>query len=293
MRRTRSTWLALSLPVLVALVYLSPWSKPDARVEPRGLSPSESAELWTQCNLHFQQGQFQQALTEVSKLHEAYPGNHIYLERTAEIYDRLGEYSQEAEFWEKYFDRAPNPVTACPQIGQAYWKQQETRQALAAFERCLALDPENSDSIFFLAHALERTGDLDRAAELYARGLKLAPQYTDLQIGLSRVWLRQGKTAEAKSSALQVIRRSPENVDALLVAGLVYSREGELAQAKHYLEKGSRLSDGYLDFHAALAEIAEQQRDFPEAIRQYDRILRDRPEDQSIRSKLNALTHKQ
>ncbi len=298
MHTKRSTLLALGLPALVALVYLGVCVKPalysHSRYSRHILTAEDSSKLWDECNSLFHDGKYEAALPSALKLNESYPGNHLYIERAAEIYDKLGRYQEEAEFWEKYFDRAPNPLSACPQIGQAYWKQKgKEKEAIGAFERCLGRDPEDSDSIFYLAHALEQAGDMNRAAELYQRGLKFSPDYPDLRIGLARVWLRQEKLAEAKSAIVNVIRKSPNNVDALLVAGLVYSREGELDAAKQYLEKGVKLSDGYLDFHAALARIAEEQKNPAEAVRHYDRILQEHPDDQLIRVKRDALVNKQ
>ena len=123
--------------------------------------------------------------------------------------------------------------------------------------------------------------------------MKIAPDYTDLQIGLARIYLRQDKLPQAKDIALKALRKSPQNVDVLLVAGLVYSREGDLPKAKQYLEQGATLADGYLDFHYALARIAEEENNSAEAIRHYERILKDRPDDQSVRSKRDALAVKQ
>jgi tetratricopeptide (TPR) repeat protein len=292
--QSKTTFLAIGLPLAVALFYLvtvyKPWLRPTS--PPRGLTAEESGKLWEQCNSLYRSGEYQQALPGVLKLHESYPGNHIYIEMAAEIYDHLGRYQEEANFWEQYFDRAPNPVTACPQIGQAYWKQGKQKEAISAFERCLARDPENSDSTFFLAHALELSGEPERAGELYQRGLKIAPEYSDLQLGLARVRLRQGQIAEARQIALNVLRKAPQNVDALLVAGLAYAREDNPAKARQYLEDGAKRSDGYLDFHFALARLDEQQKNFSEAIREYDRILKDRPQDVEARSKRDALLEK-
>ena len=40
-------------------------------------------------------------------------------------------------------------------------------KALDAYERCLKLDPAEPDSIFYLALAYERRGDINRARALY------------------------------------------------------------------------------------------------------------------------------
>lgn len=294
MQSRRTTYLSISLPLVVALFYVGALYKPwaHASLPSKPMTAEESGRLWEQCKALSREGKYQDALPGVLKLHETYPGSHIYIEMAAEIYDHLGDYAKEAEFWEQYFDRAPNPVTACPQIGQAYAKQGKEKESIAAFERCLARDPENSDSIFFLAHALEISGQPERAAELYQHGVKIAPEYSDLQLGLARMYLRQGKVVEARQIALKVLRKSPQNVDALLVAGMACSREGDLTQARQYLEEGVRLSDGYLDFHFALARLDEEENNLTAAIGEYNRILKDRPDDASTRSRRDALMEK-
>jgi tetratricopeptide (TPR) repeat protein len=294
MKANQSILLALGLPLLLGAAYVwlmvTPWAGGDRPL--RQLTAAESGSLWSDCKTLYDQSKYQEALAAALRLHDAYPGNHLYIEMAAKSYGRLADYKHEAEFWEKYFDSAPDPVTACPQIGQAYGKQGRTKDAIAAFERCLRLDPENSDSIFFLAHALEMAGEPDRAAELYRRGLTIAPEYADMKLGLARLWLREGKAAQAAKTSETILQRSPDNLDALLVAGLAYSSEGQFPKAKEYLWKGVGLSAEDSDFHEALAGIAEHENDFAEALRQYDTILKLHPDNRRIAAEQNALRAK-
>jgi Tfp pilus assembly protein PilF len=108
-------------------------------------------------------------------------------------------------------------------------------------------------------------------------------------VGLARVYLREDRLDQAKQLAVDALQKSPQNVDVLLVAGLVYLRDGDLIKAREYLQKGSALSDGYLDFHIALARLDEEEKKFPDAVREYDRVLKDRPNDDAIRAKRDAL----
>lgn len=291
MQSNRSANLAIGLPSTLLLFYLfvsyNPWSR-EADIS-AGMNAKESARLRDQCNSLMSAGKYGEALPGVLKLHEVYPGNHIYIEMAAKIYDRLARYDEETEFWEEYLDRAPNPVTGCPMIGQAYWKQGKQKEAIAAFERCLAYAPDNSDSIFFLAHALEMSGQRQRAGELYERGAEIAPAYADLQLGWARSLLWHARNTEALNIALTILKSNPENIDALLVAGLACTQEKQSAKAREYLSRGVKLSDDYLDFHFALARLDEQDKDFSDAVREYDRILQDRPDDALTRTKRDAL----
>lgn len=237
------------------------------------LSPAKSRVLEEESTMMRRYGRWERALKPALTLHQAYPENSIYMGDLAEIDHHLGRYRDEAAMWEEFLVHAPRPIEACPQIGQAYEQQGQEKLAIGALERCLALEPDNPDSLYYLAHALERSGAMDRASALYQRGIALSPQYSDLQIGLARTRLREGKAQEAKELAGAVVDRSPNNVDALLVLGFACQRLGDRAAAKKYFERGARLADGYTDFHVALANMAEQDADLAEAIAQYQKVV--------------------
>ena len=296
----RKTWfqiarIALPLVTLAAFyAALFLFSVKRARVSspPRPvLTAEQSKALLARSKSLIGEGNYREALQPSLLLYGAYPENHIYIEQVAEIYEHLGDYAHAAQYWEKYLDHAPRPETGCPQIGDDYWKQGEAgeQKAIAAYERCVKLDPTNPDAVFYLAHALEKSDDLDRAASVYQQGIKMSPNYVDLRLGLARVWVQQGKYPEAQEAAQQVLDNSPNNVDALLVMGLSYMREHDLKKAKKYLTKGVKISDSYTDFHLALAHIAEVEKDDREAMRQYTRILELQPDNAGVRARLESL----
>src|SRR5579859_3087320 len=203
---------------------------------------------------------FQEAVVPLTRLYGMNPENHLYIQQLAEIYHRLGSYPQEAQMWEQFLIHAPLPVEGCPQIGLAYLSQGLRKEATHAFERCLAIDEQNVDSLFFYGHALETEGQSARAADLYRRGLKMSPRYPDLILGLARIQVQQGQLADPRRAAQGVLQREPDNVDALLVAGIVAWRSGETAQAKRYLERGRLLSPRYQDFRVMLDRVLSEER---------------------------------
>jgi len=255
------------------------------------LSQEESRRLAELSKSTVDQGRYADALQPTLRLYAAYPANHIYIGRLADIYDHLGRYDEEARYWEKYMDHAPSPIEACPQFGQAYWKQGEKSepQAIAAYRRCLALDPENTDSLFYLAHALEMSGQWAQAAEQYQKGLSISPNYTDLTLGLARCWLRMDKADEAKRVIVPALSKSPVSSGALLVLGMYYLRQENYPASKKVLTKGVRLADSDPDFHVLLARLAEQMNDDAEALRQYTRLVELDPADKRARAKRDSL----
>lgn len=238
-----------------------------------GLEPEKARALQEESSVMRRYGNWERALPLTLKLHEAYPESHIYIGQLAEIYDHLGRYREEAGMWEKFIERAPRPIEGCPQIGESYDKQRLPKDALKAYEKCLAIDPTDPDQVFYLARALEKDGQIDRAAALYARGVELSPNYSDLAVGLARTRMRQGKLEEARKLAAGILAQSPRNADALLVLGLACERLGNRVEAKSYLERGVQAADGYADLHLALASLAEQDSDLNTAILHYGRAV--------------------
>jgi tetratricopeptide (TPR) repeat protein len=256
------------------------------------LTVEESRALLDQSRKLLLAGKDQQALGPALKLFSVYPENYLYSKTLAEIYQRLGRYKEESEYWERFMQNAPLPLEGCPDIGQAYWNQKLYDKAVAAFERCLSFDPEMSDSTFFLAHALEMTGNRARASQLYQQALARDPQNMDCRIGLARVEMREGRLADAKKRIVDALHDSPENLDALLTAGLIFWRLDDVAQAKRYLTKGAGLSTGYADYHLILGRIEESEGHVSDALMRYNRVLEIQPDNQEAAQRRAALSRK-
>ena len=283
--------------VLLGVFYLvlySPWGLFSKQGKRATLTPAQAQQLDNSSRTLISAQKFEQALEPTLKLHDVYPENHIYLARLADIYNHLGRYADEAAAWEQYMDHSPTALEGCPRYGQAYQKLGPAydKQVISAFERCLSLDPTNTDSIFYLAHALELNGDWDRAASLYEQGLTISPNYTDLALGLARCRVRQDRPEDAKAAADKVLAKNPDKADALLILGLVYLHEDKYADAKKVLEHGARISPGDTDFPTLLARVASAQNDTAEELRQYNRLVELKPDDKEIRAKRDRLAAK-
>ena len=278
-------------PFLVALLYLDLFTSPfvsrmgvssTGQRDPRALPPEEVKKLVALSDFKFRKAQFKEALEPALKLYNSYPENPVYLKLLADIYNRLYRYREEAAMWEQFMQHAPLPWEGCPQIGKAYEKQGKSAQALQAFERCLAFDPTDSDSLFFLAHALEMERHVNRAEKLYQQCVTFSPKYPDCQLGLARVLFRRGRVAQAKKIALEVLARSPNNTDGLLVMALVNWSQGNLADARRILERAVKLSDRYTDLYLVLGRIAERQGDMKLARASYEHVLELDPDNVDI-----------
>lgn len=218
----------------------------------------------------FASERWQDALEPTKAIVARFPGQHVYIARLAEIYNKLERPADEAATWELFMDRAPLPAEACPAVGNAYRRIGKYDLALKAFERCFEADAKNAELAFFVGLGNEWLTRFGPAEEFYQRAITIATTHFDSEVGLARLRLHRNQLAEALTRASAVLKKSPKHVDALLVAGLAEQRAGHRAEARVHLERAARLSDDYFDVHLALGVLDYSESRFPDARRRFE-----------------------
>jgi len=150
------------------------------------------------------------ALDPTRRLTEKLPSQAMYFDRLANIYQKLGQRSDEARSWERVFAISPTPADACPMLGQAYEAAHERSRAIEAFERCLETEPTNPDAMLFLGRAYQGAGRGEDARRVLEKALVLAPDYADLYLLLGVRNFVDGRIDEARTQFERFLDLSPE-----------------------------------------------------------------------------------
>jgi tetratricopeptide (TPR) repeat protein len=131
--------------------------------------------------------QFARALPLVVELRRTFPSEPQIIAWLAMIHRGLSAPRAEASAWEDYVRISGTPAVACPALPEAYARLGDERQALAAYERCVAFDPREPDRLFDLANAYRRSNLTSAALELYRQAASLDPYNPALSQQLSSV----------------------------------------------------------------------------------------------------------
>ncbi len=127
----------------------------------------------------------------------------------------------------------------------------DTRTALDAFERALALSPSNAVALGFGAVVLAWAGEAERASEWAERALRLNPfdplRYGPL-IALTIAHFTRGRYEAAAETARRALQANPRFSLLHVVLAAVLARLGRGAEAKAAAERALALEPG---FHAA------------------------------------------
>jgi serine/threonine-protein kinase len=122
----------------------------------------------------------------------------------------------------------------------------DPEQALADFDRALALDPANVDALREKATALQALGQLAEAEALFKRAVELQPRYWGNHSYLGAFYYRRGRYPEAEAAFRKAVELAPDNPRAYANLGaLLHEAGGRNDEAVAALKKSLALRPGY------------------------------------------------
>ncbi len=108
----------------------------------------------------------------------------------------------------------PEQLTPALYVQAAQWSENQgtIEQAEQQFERALALDPRNVNTLIAFARFHDRQGNADEALRRYQQARSLAPTNTTVLNDLGLFHARRGDLAASLDALQQAVRLDPRNV---------------------------------------------------------------------------------
>lgn len=147
----------------------------------------------------------------------------------------LGRYQEAVEWFDRLIAQGgrPDVFYADAHIGQGNALRESKRlpEAIAAYDRALALFPTHAGAWYDRGRALREMGELQEAVESYTAALESNPRYLEARNYLSSVLATLGRNDEAEAQARLVLSISPTNESAHNNLGNALQRQGRLREA--------------------------------------------------------------
>ncbi|HEY1108377.1 MAG TPA: tetratricopeptide repeat protein [Opitutaceae bacterium] len=187
---------------------------------------------------------------------------------------RLGDYRDELSIWGDTAAKHPSSARAHNNYGQALFRAGRLDEAVASYERALAIQPKYPETHYNLGVARMRQGDAARAIAHYDTALRHEPDYPEALNNLGNALAQLGRHEEALARYAEAVKRRPSFAEAHNNLGnaLLQAGRGEEAQAAfrtagrlrpdnaetHYnlgnaLAASGRMTEALVEFRAALA----------------------------------------
>ncbi len=126
-------------------------------------------------------------------------------------------------------------------LGLAHFKLGHNKEAIAAFEEELKRSARDFTTLYYLADALEKDGDISAAQQRIEAALKLDPQAPEAQGLLGKILFKRGKAAEAAAPLEFAAAKKPNDHELRYTLARVYQQLGRKEDAAREFAEVQRL----------------------------------------------------
>jgi len=150
---------------------------------------------------------------------------------------------QESAF--SHFRRAielyPTYGDAYGQLGLAYYRQKQPKEALENYRTALRYDPNDSKTYSNMGVIYFENKNFKKAEEVYLKAVELDPRYIDARRNLGSVYAQTGRFDQAITQFSEGLEHDPNNATLNLYLGFAYRDKGDTNNSKKYLDRAYQL----------------------------------------------------
>ena len=176
-------------------------------------------------------------------------------------------------------------------LAYAHSFRKQYEESLDYFERVSAAEPEdllNARFYFWKGAAHERTGDIDRAAELFYQAIALEPGYPEAYNYLAYMWAEKGLHLERAESYVQIaLEAIPDSGAFIDTLGWIYYMQGRYEEAYTEIRRALELIPDDPTILDHMGDIYLQLGDEQKAAEYWLASFEADPENETLRAKLD------
>lgn len=198
------------------------------------------------------------------------------LDRAARQFEQQ-DYAAARRSYEQATVIDPGSLRAWRGYGWSLWQLGQQDRALKIWNDLIKVQPDDSGTLFALAHAHELRENFEMAMQLYGRVLKRSPRYRPALMGRARINRQLERHAAAEADLMKVIGLHPADFEAQFMLAQTYRDTGRLDEAMHLYEQLAR-RDPDPKYLRPLADMLLGLNRPREAIEYYQRNLKQAPD---------------
>jgi tetratricopeptide (TPR) repeat protein len=273
------------------------------------LDPSASMVFEELTDLYIQTNRLRDAVAQAEDMLQKSPDNvdarrmlgRIYMRMISTADNRINEeYLKKAiEQLTKVTEMAPKDADSWVLLGRLYGASNNSVESEKAYNKALAVDPENEDALTGLAtlyaalgdnakaaeklkaaadknpnertlialgEAYEELHDYKNAAEAMSKALELQPENPKIAARVAADLMRSGQLDQALSLFEKMAAEDPRNQPAQMSIAEIYRLKHEYAKAREALAKAKAIEPGSLEARFEEVRLLEAENKYPDAI---------------------------
>lgn len=227
--------------------------------------------------LAIQAQQFQEAANLCRQVLQQNPQNGKVWHLFGVTYYSAGEIKQAIAAYENALKIDPHQPQTHNNLAIALAQSDRPTEALKHYQQAIALAPDYTESYYNLAKTYKTLGNLDLALQNYQQALHLNPDYSQARQNLGNLYLEQGEYNSAIVELKQVIAQVRDRASIHHSLAFCYHQKNERKEAISHYKKALDLNPQYISIYANLASLLHQENQVEQAIPHYKTALSHAP----------------
>lgn len=175
-------------------------------------------------------------------------------------------------FYETMVADAPRSARSHRELGTVLADVGRFADARAAFDRSLAIKPDDATTLYNLGNALSTEGRFDAAADAYRRAIALNPSFKSAYENLGNAESMRGDQQAALAALRRALALDPDSPILLMNVANTLFRAGATAEARTTYERALAGAPTSPDILTNYGTFLYAQNDFAAAARVFERI---------------------
>ena len=208
---------------------------------------------------------------------EIVPEDEKRLATLALCYQYLENFDAAIEAYDKSLAIKPNNADAYGNMGVTLQKQGKLEEAIEAYKRAIAINPSYANVYNNMGNALKEQGKPEEAIEAYKKALAIEPDNADVFNNMGVTLQEQGKLEEAIEAYIKALVINPEYAEAYSNMGVTLQDQGRLGEALEAYNKALTIEPDNAEAFNNLGNVLKEQGKLEEAIQAYSKALAIKP----------------
>jgi superkiller protein 3 len=213
---------------------------------------------------------------------------------TAKGIDTAGDSNNEAAL--QYLNEAvkldPKNAAAFVKIGEIHDAKGRNPEAIANFEKALAIDPAFTSVYLPLGLAYAEAKNYTAAESYLGKAEAAGLATSEARLARADMFAKQGKTQEAISMLDLMIKDEPNNAAAIYQRAAAYETAGQTDKATAGYKKAVEIDPNYVPAWFQIGVAAYNRGDYKTALNAYQNVVRIQPDNYTAQANL-ASTYRQ
>ena len=256
----------------------------------KAANPQVSQEQFNGLITLYNQGKLKQALDAGEALEKQFPSTPYIPNLLGAVNAGLGRLEQAVANFEKALAIKPDYAEAYNNMGSALKDKGESDAAIESYKKALKIKPDYAEAYNNMGNALLDKGEPDPAIESYKMALKIKPDYAGAYNNMGNALKDKGEPDPAIESFKKALKIKPDYAEAYNNMGNALLDKGDPEAAIESYKMAIKIKPDHADAYNNMGAALKDKEESGAAIESYKKALEIKPDYAGPKHLIAALT---